>query len=70
LDKKDVSVTAENIIHQFIKSNFVLRNVFFHMKKGEVFGLLGHNGSGKTTTFNILAGIIVQTSGILNIFGK
>lgn len=39
------------------------------VQKGEVFGLLGPNGSGKTTTFKILAGLLRQNSGNFEIFG-
>lgn len=39
------------------------------VQKGEVFGLLGPNGSGKTTTFKILAGLLRQNFGNFEIFG-
>lgn len=35
----------------------------FGVKKGEVFGLLGVNGAGKSTTFKMLSGEITSTSG-------
>ena len=37
--------------------------VSFHVKKGEIFGLLGPSGSGKTTTIKILTGELEQTTG-------
>jgi ABC-2 type transport system ATP-binding protein len=37
---------------------------------GEVFGLIGPNGSGKTTTFKLLLGLIFPTAGKATIFGK
>jgi ABC-2 type transport system ATP-binding protein len=40
------------------------------IRKGEVFGLLGPNGSGKTTTIKILLGLLYPTSGRAKIFGK
>ena len=40
------------------------------IKPGEVFGLIGPNGSGKTTTFKLLLGLIFPTSGKASIFGK
>jgi len=36
---------------------------------GEIFGLIGPDGAGKTTTFQILSGIMLQTSGIVEVFG-
>lgn len=46
-----------------------LRGATFHVKKGEVFGLLGPNGSGKSTTIKILLGLLKPTSGRVSILG-
>lgn len=52
-------------------SNFwALRNVNFEIKKGETFGIIGKNGSGKSTMLQLLAGIIKQTEGEMGINGK
>jgi len=40
------------------------------VKKGEVFGLLGPNGSGKTTTLKLLLGLLFPTEGDIRIMGK
>ncbi|MBP1566879.1 MAG: ABC transporter ATP-binding protein [Oscillospiraceae bacterium] len=40
------------------------------IKKGEIFGLLGPNGSGKTTTINCLLSLLAYTKGDIEIFGK
>ena len=40
------------------------------VRPGEVFGLLGPNGSGKTTTLKLLLGLLFPTEGELKIFGK
>lgn len=48
----------------------VIRNLSFDIARGETFGFLGSNGSGKTTTIRALLGIYQPTSGILHIDGK
>ncbi len=40
------------------------------VKKGEVFGLLGPNGSGKTTTMKLLLGLLFPTNGEIEVLGK
>ena len=40
------------------------------LRQGEVFGMLGPNGSGKTTTFKLLLGLIFPTSGSARILGQ
>ena len=40
------------------------------VKRGEVFGLLGPNGSGKTTTIKLLLGLLFPTSGTIHMLGK
>lgn len=48
----------------------VIKDLSFDVKKGEIFGLLGSNGSGKTTTVRALLGFYEPTSGELLIDGK
>lgn len=48
----------------------VIKDLSFDVYKGEVFGFLGSNGSGKTTTIRALLGIYQPTSGDLSINGK
>ncbi|NCU38128.1 ATP-binding cassette domain-containing protein [Candidatus Saccharibacteria bacterium] len=47
----------------------VVNDVSFDVKKGETFGLLGSNGSGKTTTLRCLLGIHPATHGTLHVSG-
>src|SRR3954452_6637301 len=47
-----------------------LKALDLEIKRGEVFGLLGPNGSGKTTTIKLLLGLLFPTEGQALIFGK
>lgn len=47
-----------------------LRDVSFEVKKGEFFGIVGRNGSGKSTMLKMLAGIYQPTKGKLTVKGK
>jgi ABC-2 type transport system ATP-binding protein len=44
--------------------------VSFKVKKGEIFGLLGVNGAGKSTTIDMLSGLTSPDSGTIKLFGK
>ncbi|WP_380054459.1 ABC transporter ATP-binding protein [Falsihalocynthiibacter sp. SS001] len=46
-----------------------LKGVDLAIPKGSIFGLLGPNGAGKSTLINILAGLVLKTSGRVNIWG-
>lgn len=48
----------------------VIRDLSFDVERGETFGFLGSNGSGKTTTIRALLGIYQPTGGILHIDGR
>ncbi len=47
-----------------------LRNLSFHIGEGEVVGLLGDNGAGKSTTVNLISGIHKPTEGYLSVDGR
>lgn len=59
-----MEIKAENI-HKAYGSAIVLNGISFSVAKGQKVGLVGYNGTGKTTLFNILAGIIKQDDGIV-----
>ena len=52
-----------------IKNKTIIKDISFSVKQGEVFGFLGQNGSGKTTTIRMLVGMIKPTSGTILING-
>jgi drug efflux transport system ATP-binding protein len=47
-----------------------VRGISFDVDEGEIFGLIGPDGAGKTTTFQILAGVMEPTSGRAEVFGR
>ena len=47
-----------------------VRGIGLDVKEGEIFGLIGPDGAGKTSTFQILAGVMEATGGKVEIFGK
>ncbi len=67
--------TTDNIIEvKHFKISFagktVIKDLSFSVKRGEIFGLLGSNGSGKTTTIRALLSLYHQDKGELLINGK
>lgn len=50
--------------------HFSLRDVHLTVKQGDIYGLIGRNGAGKTTIMKILSGIITASSGTVELFGK
>ncbi|MBD9638991.1 sugar ABC transporter ATP-binding protein [Ensifer sp. ENS07] len=68
-------MSAPNLLELHnISKNFgaltALRNLSFHIGEGEVVGLLGDNGAGKSTTVNLISGIHKPTEGYLSVDGK
>ena len=56
------AIKINNVSHSF-KENVVLRGINLEIKKGEIFGLLGPSGAGKTTLFNCLNSDIKMDAG-------
>jgi ABC-2 type transport system ATP-binding protein len=62
------SISVTNLEKKF--GDFIAVNkISFTVKKGEIFGFLGANGSGKSTTIRMLCGIITPTSGAGEVAG-
>ena len=62
-------IEVKNLRHTYDNKKYVLEDISFEVRKGEVFGLLGRNGAGKTTTIKILTTLILPTYGSVNILG-
>ena len=64
------AINIENLRKSYDGKVNALNNESLSIPKGEIFGFLGPNGSGKTTTVRILNGILSATSGHAEIFGR
>lgn len=63
------AINIENLKKSYDSQTNALNNINLIIPKGEIFGFLGPNGSGKTTTIRILNGILSATSGHAEILG-
>lgn len=66
---KNAVVQVKNLTHHY-GSRLIFENLNFQINQGSIFGLLGKNGTGKTTTINILNGFLEPTSGQCLVFGE
>ena len=66
---KNNVVVIKNLVKRY-KELIALDHFSLEIKEGEVFGLLGPNGSGKTTTINCLLSLLTYDKGNIEIFGK
>jgi ABC-2 type transport system ATP-binding protein len=57
-------------LHKSYGALEAVKGIDFTVNPGEIFGLIGPDGAGKTTTFQILAGVMEATSGQVSILGK
>lgn len=62
------AITINNVSHSF-KDKKVLKGINLEIKKGEIFGLLGPSGAGKTTLINIVTGQLNASEGVCQISG-
>jgi ABC-2 type transport system ATP-binding protein len=67
-EQNPTAISAEHLVRKF--GNFVAVNdVSFRVEKGEIFGFLGPNGSGKTTVIKMLTGLLPLSSGEATVEG-
>jgi gliding motility-associated transport system ATP-binding protein len=63
-----ITLSAHNLVRRFGKHG-VVRGVSLYLRRGEVLGLLGHNGAGKSTTLQMLSGVLQPHGGEIEICG-
>ena len=61
-------VKVENLSHRY-SVHWAIRDVNFEINMNGIYGLLGSNGAGKSTTMNIMCGVLKQTEGNVYIKG-
>jgi len=68
LKQDQFAIYARNLVKKF--GHFIADdNLNFEVHQGEIFGLLGANGAGKTTAIKMMTGLLKPTSGILKVNG-
>lgn len=67
--QSDIAIATSRVARRF-GSKWVLRGVSLQVRSGEVVGLLGANGSGKTTMLRILATLLKPSAGSAAIYGS
>ncbi len=74
-DKSDVVIETQNLTKVYRdfwgrQKVRALKALDLEVRRGEIFGLLGPNGSGKTTTIKLLLGLLFPTGGRAMVFGE
>lgn len=63
-------ISVKNLSQRYGRGRLIYDNLSFEVPRGRILGLLGKNGTGKTTTINILMGYLKPQSGECRIFGE
>ena len=70
MEGKEIVISVKGLSQRYGKGRIIYDNLSFDVPKGRILGLLGKNGTGKTTTINILMGYLRPQSGVCKIFGE
>src|SRR5215469_17208972 len=66
---KDAPLIAVEDLHTFYGKSHILHGVTLHVRPGEVVGLMGRNGVGKSTTLKTIMGLVRATEGSIRLDG-
>jgi branched-chain amino acid transport system ATP-binding protein len=66
---KDAPLIAVEDLHTYYGKSHILHGVTLHVRPGEVVGLLGRNGVGKSTTLKTIMGLVRPTEGSVRLDG-
>ncbi len=64
------AIHVASLVKTYKPDTQAVKGISFDIPQGQIFGLIGPDGAGKTTTFQILAGVMEATSGQVAIYGK
>jgi cobalt/nickel transport system ATP-binding protein len=70
MDKNHFLINLEDIHFSYTGGKAVLQGVYFQLREGERVGLIGPNGGGKTTLFQVIMGLLRPTAGKIEILGE
>lgn len=56
-------------VTKLYESHVAVRNLNFEVRPGEIMGIIGHNGAGKSSTLKMIAGLIAPSSGKVQVMG-
>ena len=64
----EYAIQTENLTKQY-RTKLAVDSVSMHVRKGDIYGLIGKNGAGKTTLMKLMLGLCVPTRGSIRLFG-
>ena len=62
--------TIKNLYFSYNKRNKLFENLNLTLAEGHIYGLLGKNGTGKTTLLNLISGLLFPTEGKIDVWGQ
>ncbi|MGB8191412.1 MAG: ATP-binding cassette domain-containing protein, partial [Chitinophagaceae bacterium] len=63
-------IKTSGLTYHYSKGVKTLNNINLQVERGSIYGFLGPNGSGKTTTLSLLLGLLNNQQGEIEIFGQ
>ena len=70
MDNNSLVIKTTGLSYHYSKDVKTLSNIDLQVEKGSIYGFLGPNGSGKTTTLSLLLGLLKNQKGDIEIFGQ
>lgn len=62
-------VIETNALNKLYGEKFAVKDMSVHVRRGDIYGLIGKNGAGKTTLMKLILGLSVPNSGAIKLFG-